>query len=168
MTVLLRLVVLAGALLTTGSSFAQENLAFNPPSEWKPGNVQQTKDRMVMEFVKNGETVENWTELITVHQYRLGKKSQTYRESFEGLKANWQERCPDLTRWEVIDDNEDLFLYEWKTTGTCAGQPPQTELVRLLFGRKTGYRVGYNTRGEITPEMRAMWIEWLHGVSLKR
>ena len=162
--------ILVLALCAPGPLFAftQENLQFRPPPDWELGHTQQTKDLMVMEFVRKGEAVESWTELLTLHQFRRGKNSQTFRESYEGLKAIWEQRCPGLTEWRILDETEGLFVYEWKTTGACVGHQPQTELVRLIFGRKTGYRVGYNTRRELTAEMRATWREWLNAISLGR
>ena len=157
-------------LFVSSPLLAQENLAFKPPSSWELGGPpQQTKDRLLMEFVKKGDTLTNWTELLTVDQVKRDKKSpQTYHAALEGLKSTWEQRCPRLTEWQILDEADGLFVYEWRTTGPCGGHPPQTELVRLMFGKKTGYRVGYNIRGELTAEMRATWLEWLRNLRLVR
>jgi hypothetical protein len=40
--------------------------------------------------------------------------------------------------------------------------------VRLLFAKKTYYRVEYVTRSELTAEARATYLDWLRGLSLIR
>jgi len=163
-TCLLTIVLFA---LGTGAQ-AQENLKFLPPPDWALANTQQTRDELLMEFVPKGEKIDNWTELLTFQQLRRGRESPSPREFYESVKQVRDKRCPGLTEWAIVEEAEGALLYEWKTTGLCENQPPQSELVRLIFGRNTGYRIAFTTRSPLTSETRTKWIEWLRGLSLSR
>ena len=154
------------ALLMTGAASAQENLNLRPPSDWELGSpVQQTRDYMIMEYVKKGEKIDSWTELLTVQQFR---RKGSPREFFDQLKGARERGCPGLTEWRMVQEERNTVLYEWNTTAVCEGQPVQWEVARLLFGRNTGYRVAYTTRGQLSAETRATWTDWLRSVSLGR
>ena len=152
---------------TTAGLDAQENLRFAPPAGWELANTQQKGDQLLMEFVKKGEKIENWTELVTMQQFRRGRGSSSPREFYDSAKQMRDKRCPGLTDWAIVEEAEGSLLYEWKTTGVCDGQQPQSELVRLIVGRNTAYRVAFTTRAPLTPEIRTKWNEWLRGLSMK-
>ena len=161
--------VLIVFLLTAAETPAQENLRFLPPPEWGPPRAEQTKDQLLMEFVKKGEKIDHWTELLTLKQFRLTRGSPSSpREVYESDKHVRETRCPGLTEWTIVEEAKAALLYEWKMTAVCEDQPPQSELVRVLFGRNTGYRVSYGTRAPLTADTRTQWLEWLRGVSLSR
>jgi hypothetical protein len=161
--------ILVLSLFAAADLGAQENLSFRPPDDWelKPANVQQKGDQLLMEFVKKGERIDNWTELLTMQQFKRARGSASPREFYESAKQMRDKRCPGI-EWAIVEEAEGTLLYDWKTTAACEGQPPQSELVRLIFGRNTAYRVAFTTRAALTSEMRTKWIEWLRGLSLSR
>ena len=152
-------------LLMSGVATAQENLSFRPPDGWKLGPVQQTRDQLLMEYVKPGEKIDSWTELLTTQQFR---RKGSPREFFDQLKGTREKGCPGVTEWRIVEEGSNTLLYEWNTTAVCEGEPVQWEVARLVFGRNTGYRVAYTTRSQLNAESRAAWTEWLRSVSLKR
>lgn len=82
-----RVSLLILTFLASAPIAGQENLQFQPPPEWERGNLQQTKDAMLMESVKKGEKVDNWTELLTLQQFRRPRGSPTARQFYDQLKA---------------------------------------------------------------------------------
>jgi hypothetical protein len=161
--------VLFVVVLTPPGLAGQESLRFAPPPDWAPGNTQQTRDQLLMEFVKKGETIDNWTELLTMQQLRRKRGASSPREFYESARQMQEKRCPGSNEWAVVVEEGDAALvYEGKLTTACDTNPPQSELVRLLFGRNTIYRVAYTTRAPWTPEVRAKWLAWLSEVSLNR
>lgn len=155
-------------LLAPSNVSAQENLNFRPPQGWTPGNVQETKDQLLMELVKAGETVANWTELLTVQQFRRSSGSPSPREFYDQLRAVREARCPGVSEWRIVAEETATVLYEWNTSGPCDSQPAQWEIARLIFAQKTGYRVAYTTRTQPTAEVRSTWTDWLQRLSLGR
>jgi hypothetical protein len=133
MTTLMRRMCLAVLVLMTGLASAQENLTFRLPSDWELGSpVQQTRDQLIMEYVKKGEKIDSWTELLTMQQFR---RKGSPREFFDQLKGARERACPGLTERRMVQVERNTVLYEW-------------EVARLVFGRNTGYRIAYTTRGQ--------------------
>jgi hypothetical protein len=74
--------------LTPSLSFASEQLNWSTPDGWKVGSQQGN----MIELLKNEESFENWTRLITVQQYQASEK--TVGESFVKLMAkNFEKSC---------------------------------------------------------------------------
>jgi hypothetical protein len=142
---------------------ARQVLLFRAP----PGWVLAPLTGEVVEYVKPGERVEAWTELVTVQSL---KRPKTIRlaDFYEQLKATRSSRCPDVTEWQIIEESEQSLLYEWRTRDTCDGHPPQVELARLILTRDSFYRVAYATRGEMPAESRATWLEWLRSQKTRK
>ena len=155
-TPICRICLAVFVLLMTSAASAQENLNVHPPSsDWKLGSpvtLKQTRDFMITEYVKEGEKIDSWTELLTIQQFR---RKGSPREFFDQLKGARERGCPGLTEWRMVEEERNSVLYEWNTTAVCEGQPVQWEMARLLFGRNTGYRVAYTTRSQLTAETRA-------------
>jgi hypothetical protein len=161
-----RICLVVLVLFMPGVASAQESLNVRTPGGWELGSpVQQTRDQLVMEYVKKGEKIDSWTELLTIQQFR---RKGSPREFFDQLKGTRERGCPGVTEWRIEAEEHDALLYEWNTTAVCEGQPVQWELARLVFGRNSGYRVAYATRSQLNAETRATWTEWLRSVSIKR
>lgn len=146
-----------------GALLAQQVLLFRPPAGW----VMAPLTASGMEWVKPGEKVEAWTELVTVDTLKWAKTIRL-PAFYDALKTMRSARCPDMTEWEVIDQTDESLLYEWRTRGVCEGNPPQVELARLVLTKDSFYRVGYATRGELTAEARTTWLEYLRSQNVRK
>ena len=110
-------------LLMTGAASAQENLNLRPPSDWELGyGPKETRDSMIMEYVKKGEKIDSWTELVTIQQFR---RKSSPREFFDQLKGTRERACPGVTEWRIVEEERNTVLYEWNTTAICDGEPAQ-------------------------------------------
>ncbi|GGY88980.1 hypothetical protein GCM10011613_37290 [Cellvibrio zantedeschiae] len=83
------------ALLFLGAipsmSLATEQLNWSSPEGWKVGSQQGN----MIELLKNEESFENWTRLITLQQYQSSEK--TVGESFVKLMAkNFEKSCASV------------------------------------------------------------------------
>ncbi len=168
----MRAPLLAFTLILGGLSAAraQENLRFQLDSTWQanPANVSEVRNQyLIMEFVKKGERIDNWTELVTLQNFNRGWGRRTPHDTYEALRGIRERECPGATRWEVVAEDRASILYQSVTTG-CAGQPDQSELARLLFARNNRYRISYTTKGELGPDKRATWVQWLSALATER
>jgi len=94
---------------------------------WKVARSQEERNvRRMTEFVREGETLDNWTELITWQSY---KKERTFpSETLVNMqRENIRAMCPGVV-WNVIKQQE-RFLYEWRIAN-C--KPSRAELQRFL------------------------------------
>lgn len=183
-------VALSAAVADVAAVRAQETLTLSAPPGgwcaalttkvptcWKPAEPpHETKDYLLMEFIREDDVIANWRELTTVQQFRRTKNTPSPLASYEAMKTIRAERCPGATEFQLLEETspgsqsgvQGGLIYEWRTTAPCAGFPPQVELVRLIFAKRTWYRVAYNTRSELSPEARQDWLEWLRRQELKR
>ena len=164
------LLLLALLLSALSDGYAQENLHFQLDSTWEmdPANVSEVPNQyLIMEFVKKGQRIDNWTELVTIQNFNKKWGRGNARETYEALREVRESRCAGATQWEVLSEDKTSILYE-SIARDCGDQPNQRELVRLLFGRNNRYRVSYATKGDLGTDQRAAWIGWLSALALVR
>jgi hypothetical protein len=135
-----------------------EILEFALGLEWKPAYSSDRSRFMIMEFVREGDDINNWKELVTYQNFgRNGKESP--EETLNKLKATREKNCPGVTEWNVIDKNESRVLYEWHAK-PCLSWPEQSELATIIVGRHNVFLLHYAAKvHELAPDTRAQWIK---------
>ena len=95
---IMRLAPLTALLLSifldrpAAAAFVNENLITTAPAGYHVGFRNKSDDGLITEWVPAGETVENWTEMVTVQVFYHLKVSP---EAFmSNLEARWQRSCP--------------------------------------------------------------------------
>ena len=128
---------------------------------WVLGYTQDLGVKALSEFVLPGETVENWTELVTVQSWNKQRSNFPPPETAMNLKKEQLMRiCPTI-RWNVIERREGSLLYEWRIEN-CPPQPDQLEIARWFEGKWNRFRLAYAAKGkEFPPGKRAELIKWL-------
>lgn len=144
-----------------GEKPVEEGISWPIPllgKEWVLGFEQEEAgEYFLLELVLKGETVHNWSELITIQNFANTKGSP--EAFFEGLKVLREKRCPGSTTWNVIDKDERSILYEWKAK-PCAGFPEQHEISRIIDGKWNRFRIAYTAKAsEIPAETRDAFIQ---------
>ena len=72
-----------------------ENLLFSPPKDFKIGFQSNRDNRLMTEWVPATETVEDWTQMLTVQIYR---GATVEAASFlEGVGRRYMNACPGTT-----------------------------------------------------------------------
>ena len=98
-----RMLKLAALLLTgcattvaSGQSLIDaENLRFSPPKEFKIGYQSNRDNRLMTEFVPKAETVDDWTQMLTVQIYRGATvDAATF---LGGVGKRYTDACPGTT-----------------------------------------------------------------------
>jgi hypothetical protein len=80
------------------------------------------------EYVVDGDSVENWKELITI-QYFPGLQKKTNLDIYEAMtRRNLALICPSI-KWEPLSQSSDERIWKWSIEG-CQGQPDQSEIAR--------------------------------------
>jgi hypothetical protein len=101
---------LAVSLALTGAALAQlqnENLLVTMPQGFKVGFQDKKNNMQMTEMVPSGETVENWTEMVTVQiYYGLKTTPQRFKETIE---KGWVSACPGGRAHAVSDDAENGY-----------------------------------------------------------
>lgn len=127
---------------------------------WKIGNQGQSEQGPMAEFVLENETVENWSELVTVQMYP-GLQTKTMPADFAYMaRKELLKICPSVD-WRLVSVSQSEATYEWSVSG-CAAQPDQMEIVRVVRGELGVHLIHYAVKKPaIADEQRLKWIERL-------
>ena len=79
---------------SSASALENENLLVGLPKGYKVGFHKKTEKGIISEMVPSGETVETWTEMVTV-QIFFNMRNVTPAQFREGLEKRWSGACPD-------------------------------------------------------------------------
>jgi hypothetical protein len=155
-------------LLSVGVVMAKDKEVFSYSlgAEWKPASSSDTKRSVILEFVREGDDINNWKELVTYQNFgRDGKESPEDR--LNKLKAIREKECPGATEWNVIDKNESHILYEWHAK-PCLGWPEQSEIATIVVGKHNLFTLHYAAKvHELAPDVRAKWIKTFSAAAIR-
>ena len=147
----------------------EEGLQWSIPAggtHWVTGNSKYIEGKYSLtELVPKGETVQNWSELITIQNFAsvLG----TPEAHLNQLKTIREKHCPGSTTWNVIAKDEHSILYEWKAK-PCAGWPDQHEISRFIDGQWNRFRIAYTAKvKEISADKRELMIQSMSKATVK-
>jgi len=130
-----------------------------PHQGWKVGYA---KDRPgqgnIVEYVRKGENIENWSELITIQFFE--NSTDTPTDLMSKLKTSMNNRCQS-TFWKEIEEDEASILYEWKINN-CKTNPDQHEIARIFKGNDGLHRAAYTIKtSNIENKKKEDWIKHL-------
>jgi hypothetical protein len=82
------------------AAFINENLITTAPAGYHIGFQNKGDDGLITEWVPAGETVENWTEMVTVQVfYHLRTSPEAFMSS---LETRWLRSCPGADQAQPI------------------------------------------------------------------
>lgn len=158
--------------LTGGTLQAQqlkdENLLVGMPQGFKLG-FKDTKNGMNMqEFIPAAETVQNWTEMVTVQVF-LGRKDLEPSQFLALMQKQWAEACKGSTATPVATgkvngyDAASILLRCPLLTST---NKPETTVLKAIKGNDSFYVVQRAVRSVPTPERLETMKKYIESVSV--
>lgn len=133
--------------------------------KWKLANRIVADDGIAtFEWIPQMQKLENRTEILTV-QFMAKRlrdaKPSTARELATNIYKQARMQYPEL-RWNVIQDGETDYLYEWILPRGADGVDPQHEIVRIISTDKGFHRIAYEKKvSTLDPVTRKIWIDRL-------
>lgn len=156
--------------------FSQLMMLSLPPG-FKPGFEQATVNNYVRESVPLAETVDRWTQMVTVTGIRnLARNAQVTPEIFgntiaDGFRAN----CPASYAAKVLSSGvvngreEHVFVVSCGTRATSYGAVSESTLIQVIKGRADYYTVQWSERNtaSATPLQIdvAKWLDRYNGLA---
>ena len=112
------------------------------------------------EYVLPGETVEAWTELVTIELLPRAQRRANVNEIVAGTNDFFARSCLQL-HWRILKRQKQDVLYEWRHAGCPQmGQPPQHEISRYVKGEFGIHRAAYVVKSNPMPEaVREQWVK---------
>ena len=128
---------------------------------WEIGNEAGDQMQRIIEFVRPGQNVANWTEMFTAQTFNKQSGWWSLDEMLEGHRNELTTRCPGSTV-VVIRRDADSVLFESNITN-CPDGPDEQVIVRILDASANRFWISYATRAPVvmTPSRRVEWIEKL-------
>ena len=121
-------------------------------------NQAEKHGYVILEYVRQGDDINNWKELFTYQNFGLRGK-HTPEGELNKLKALREKECPGTTEWNVIAQNESSILYEWQGK-RCLGWPDQHEIARIIVGKHNLFMLRYTAKvQQLDPDTRTNWIK---------
>jgi hypothetical protein len=153
-------------LAAAGPAIAQQEMLFGgfDTKAWEIGHQTSNQNQIVVEFVRHGETVNNWTELLTMQAIRKSSTTGSLDELVPKLFEDLARRCPSM-KWNVVhrnfsnDTEEAGMVYEW-ILKDCPPDADQHEIARVAVGRFNIFRLADVAKtSALAPEKRESVIK---------
>jgi hypothetical protein len=134
---------------------------------WSIGYQASNFQGSIIEYILSGESIENWTELVTIQTF-LGLQKNTSAQAFaEKTKENLKAQCQDL-RWNILKQTEDDVIYEWSIKN-CPIDKDQHEIARIVSGKYGIYVFHYVTKKiPINAKIRSEWIKLIKSATINQ
>ena len=164
--------VVASACLLAPAAIARdyEVVPYNLPGDFQLANQQRDVKAgySLLEYVRKGDTLEDWDELFTFQSFALKKwGGASPDEVLEATQRAREQACPGATTWRMIARDAHRVVYEWQTNTPCMGYPPQQEIAGIFFGKLDRFRVAYTTKaGAVAPRDRNLWVQVFETLSV--
>jgi hypothetical protein len=169
-TAILRCVVLFAAFAASAASadLENENLLVTAPPGYKVGYSDKKPNMVMTEFVPAKETVENWTEMVTVQVF-FGLKA-TPPQFMNEMAKNWRAACPDAPEAHTVADAPENGYPTRVWLLDCPKNPqsgkPEITWFKAVQGNDSFYLVQKAFRFEPSKEQITQWMGYLRKVSV--
>ena len=119
-----------------------ENLLLSPPKDFKVGFQSNRDNRLMTEFVPAAETVEDWTQMLTVQIYRGATvDAATF---LQGVGKRYMEACSGTTAKGIYTGQVNGYVVSMLLL-KCPMNPgtgkPETTAFRVIKGKDALYSV---------------------------
>jgi hypothetical protein len=164
-------VCLAGCLslfaVSSAAALENENLLVGVPPGYKIDFNDRKQTMIMTEMVPTAQTVQNWTEMVTV-QIFLGLKS-TPAEFRTRMEKLWSGACPAGSGNVVSSASENGYAtLLWRQScplNKATGKPEMTWF-KAIAGNDSFYVVQKAFKFEPSPEQLTQWLGYLSKVSV--
>ena len=125
-----RITCLAALLYVTTAIAAAPGYVLRFPDQqgWKLGHQQTQGESFLHEFVKSNESVQAWTEMVTIwHMKQVAKTNADIvtKRTIDGLRKG----CPSFNH-SVIANDHSYVIFRWSHEG-CCGWPAQEGVMQI-------------------------------------
>jgi hypothetical protein len=150
----------------TGSSLENENLLTEIPSGFKVDYQAKQGNQTITEMVPEGESVEDWSKMVTVQVY-LGEKEVTPQQAQETLTNDWFNACENSETYPVADGVENGYnfvIWQLYCPLNPSTQNVEYTYMKAIAGNDSFYLVQVAFRYEPTETDITQWMRYLKDV----
>ncbi len=163
--------LLSTAVAGAEGELVDENLITKVPAGYKLGFQQATDQMKMMEFIPEGESVEDWSEMITIQMFDPANRNEEFYERLDSLV---KEACEDGSTHVTATREENGYpvkvfqMYCPENLKTGMGE---VTFLKTIEGKDKFYVVQkawrtekYSDDDTLTEEDYVTWIQYLKAV----
>jgi hypothetical protein len=148
------------------AAFVNENLLTTAPSGYHVGFQDKNNDSQITEWVPTGETVEDWTEMVTVLVfYGLAPAPDVYMHN---LEKRWMASCPGAgnaqTIASVVENGYSSLVWLLNCPQNLETGKPEITWFKAVQGNDSFYVVQKAFKFAPSKEQIARWVGYLKAV----
>jgi hypothetical protein len=148
------------------AEFVDENLITTMPPGYQVGFRDKNNDSQITEWVPTGETVENWTEMVTVLVfYNVKPQPDVYQHN---LEKQWMESCPGAgnaqTIASVVENGYPSLVFLLNCPQNPKTGKPEITWFKAVQGNDSFYVVQKAFKFAPSKEQIARWVGFLKAV----
>jgi hypothetical protein len=144
---ILILIACVSAIASGQSLIVAENLLFSPPRDFKIGFESDRDNRLMTEWVPAGQSVEDWTEMLTVQVFRGAAVDAA--AFLQGVGARYMNACPGTSAKGIFTGQINGYVVSMLLL-RCPQNPatgkPETTAFRVIKGSDALYSVQHAWR----------------------
>lgn len=134
---------------------------------WYSANKEMNRQLRIYEYVRKGEQIEEWSELVTTQHIFLSSPTRNLRRFADRMKEALKNDCRGVD-WDYLKKRSEMIRYEWKHDG-CNGEPPQHVLGKLETSEIGIHSIQYAMKSKQIPdEDYAHWNSLIVAASLEK
>lgn len=157
-----------GETTEPGIGLENENLLTELPPGFKVDYQAEQGNQTITEMVPDGETVEDWSTMITVQVY-LGQNNITPTQAQDTLTNDWFNACENSETYPVADGAEngyDFVLWQLYCPLNPSTQKVEYTYMKAIAGNDSFYLVQVAFRYEPTEVDVTQWMRYLKEVQV--
>jgi hypothetical protein len=150
------------------AQLVNENLLVTKPAGYKIGFSAKKNNMIISEMVPEAETVENWTEMVTV-QIFLGLKSITpaqFKARMDKLQLAACSNDTSLSIANVVENGYPVSVWHMTCPLNTKTGKPEITFVKAIQGNDSFYVVQKAFKAEPSKEQMATWTAFLRKISV--
>ena len=121
---------------------------------WVAANKAGDAKKNIHEYILEGESLTNWSEMVTSH---YEARPVAPKALFEQMKKGLSKDCATL-QIGIIQESADDLVFEWRHNG-CNGYPAQHEIRRIVRTKRGTLMLSYVRKTErLTDEEFSRWL----------
>ncbi len=146
------LVLAAAAAAAAGQApVTGENLLFAPPKDFKVGYSASHDTALITEFVPDGQTVEDWEQMLTVQVFHGASADPA--TFLQGLGERYMKACPGTQAKGIFSGHANGYVVSMLLL-RCPNNPgtgkPETTAFRVTRGADALYSVQHAWRRQVS------------------
>ncbi len=128
--------------------------------DWQQGHSDGGGNRVLLEYVLPGETVQNWSELVSVQILSNASLDVSAADFFESIAAAHQSNTPRcaVVRHEILDSGPTEVLFR-QALSDCAPLRDEYSVRKVIRGPRTMTEVSYARTSEFNAADLSKWSE---------